>query len=266
MSKLKHAIVTGASSGLGHGIAERLLKRGVQVSVLDLGIADERAAALNAAGSAWQFFRCDVTKLESVKAAVDAAIAAFGPAELSINFAGVGASASFAEMADAEFYRTMEINVTGSYHFARAVMPHLRKGDRLALTASMAGITSNYAYTSYGTSKFAVVGLATTLRYEYEPLGIGISVICPPEVMTPLVDEEIAKGNKIGLEIKQVAGSLQPDYACDKILDGLLAGQWMIIPSFKAKLTAFAAQRLPGVFHLVTMAIVRKVMRKHGAL
>jgi 3-dehydrosphinganine reductase len=263
---MKHAIITGAGSGLGHGIAERLLKRGVKVSVLDLSISDARANVLNSAGSAWQHHRCDVTKLESVKAAVDAAISAFGPAELAVNFAGIGASASFAEMGDAEFYRVMEINVTGTYHFARAIMPHLRKGDRLALTASMAGITSNYAYTSYGTSKFAVLGLATTLRYEYEPHGIHISVICPPEVMTPLVEEEIASGNKIGLEIKRVAGSLQPDYACDKILDGLLAGKWMIIPGFKAKATHFAARRMPGLFHLITMAVVRKVMRKHGAL
>ena len=266
MNTLKHAIITGAGSGLGHGVAERLLKRGVKVSVLDLSISDEHAAVLNAAGSTWQYHHCNVTDLEAVKAAVDAAIAEFGPTELAINFAGVIASASFAEMQDAEFYRVMDINVNGTYHFARAVMPHLRRGDRLALTASMAGITSNYAYTSYGTSKFAVLGLATTLRYEYEPLGIGIGVICPPEVVTPMVNEEIAKGNKIGLEIKQVAGSLQPDYACDKILDGLLAGQWMIIPGFKAKATAFAARRLPGLFHLITMGVVRKVMRKHGAL
>jgi 3-dehydrosphinganine reductase len=270
MGNLKHAIITGAGSGLGHGIAERLLRRGVSVSVLDLGVSTERAARLDAAAAvgkaAWQLHTADVTKLDTVKAAVDAAIAAFGPSELAVNFAGIGASASFAEMDDAEFYRVMDINVTGTYHFERAALPHLRKGDRLALTASMAGITSNYAYTSYGTSKFAVLGLATTLRYEYEPFGIGISVICPPEVMTPMVDEEIAKGNKIGLEIKQVAGSLQPDYACDRILAGLLAGQWMIIPGFKAKATAFAARRFPGLFHLVTMTIIRKVMRKHGAL
>ena len=270
MPQLRHAIITGAGSGLGHGIAERLLRRGIKVSVLDLGISADRAAKLDAAGApvqaAWLFHKADVTKLESVKAAVDAAIAAYGPAELAVNFAGIGASASFAEMDDAEFYRVMEINVYGSYHFARAVMPNLRKGDRLALTASMAGITSNYAYTSYGTSKFAVLGLATTLRYEYEPLGIGISVICPPEVMTPMVEEEIATGDKIGLEIKQVAGSLQPDFACDRILAGLLAGKWMIIPGTKAKLTAFAARRLPGLFHLITMTVVRKVMRKHGAL
>lgn len=270
MRDLKHAIITGAGSGLGHGVAERLLKRGVLVSVLDLGISSERGAALDAAAAAgrsdWQLHKADVTKLATVQAAVDAAIIAYGPSELAINFAGIGASASFAEMEDAEFYRVMEINVTGTYHFVRAVLPHLRKGDRLALTASMAGITSNYAYTSYGTSKFAVLGLATTLRYEYEPLGIQISVICPPEVMTPMVDEEIAKGNKVGLEIKRVAGSLDPAFACDKIVAGLLAGQWMIIPGFKAKATAFAARRFPRLFHLVTMAIVRKVMRKHGAL
>src|SRR3546814_2598867 len=57
---------------------------------------------------------------------------------------------------------------------------------RLALIASMAGLTSNYAYAAYGASKFGVVGLATTLRYEYEPLGIGISCICPPEVKTQI--------------------------------------------------------------------------------
>lgn len=270
MPKWKHAIVTGGGSGLGHGIAARLLRDGVVVSVLDLAIGDERAAALDMAagqGSArWQFLTADVTQLATVKTAVDSAIASFGHAGLAVHFAGVGASASFAEMDDAEFYRTMTINVNGSYHFARAVMPHLLKGDRLALTASMAGITSNYAYTSYGTSKFAVLGLATTLRLEYEALGIGISCICPPEVKTPLVDEERAQGNRIGLEIKAVAGSLSADRACDGIYAGLRAGKWLIIPGFKAKLTAFAARRMPGIFNAVTQGIIRKVMRKHGAL
>jgi 3-dehydrosphinganine reductase len=270
MGHTRHAIITGAGSGLGHGIAERLLKRGTKVSVLDLGIPADRAAILDAAAKSgnaeWQLHKADVRKLDSVKAAVDAAIAAYGPTELAVNFAGVGALTAFADMEDAEFYRIMEINVTGSYHFARAVMPHLRKGSRLALTASMAGITSNYGYTSYGTSKFAVMGLATTLRYEYEPLGIGVTAICPPEVITPLVHEEKATGNPIGLEIKQLAGSLQPDYACDKILEGLLAGKRVIIPGFKAKVTAFAAQRMPELFNWATKIIVRRVMRKHGAL
>ena len=261
MDNLKHAIITGAGSGLGHGIAERLLKRGVKVSVLDLGVPADRAVTLDAAAKTgkveWQLHKTDVRKLDSVKAA----IAAYGPTELAVNFADVGALTTFADMEDTEFYRVMDINVIGSYHFARAVMPHLRKGGRLALTASMAGITSNYGYTSYGTSKFAVGGLATTLRYEYEPLGIGVTAICPPEVITPMVHEEKMTGNPIGLEIKRLAGSLQPDYACDKILAGLIAGKRVIIPGFKAKATAFAAQRMPGLFDWAIKIMVRKVMK-----
>src|SRR3546814_19586442 len=95
------------------------------------------------------------------------------------------------------------------------------KGSCLALIASMAGLTSNYAYAAYGAPKFGVVGLATTLRYEYEPLGIGISCICPPEVKTPMVASERANGNPVSLELKEFAGSLEIDPACDAMLAGL---------------------------------------------
>lgn len=264
----KHAVVTGAGSGLGHGIAVRLLKHGVDVSAIDRAISDERRdlldAAARAGGASWRMHVADVTQRTAMQDAVAAAISAHGPADLAAHFAGIGGLSSFEEMEDAEFYRMMDVNVNGSYHFARAVIPHLRPGDRLALTASMAGITSNFGYTSYGTSKFAVLGLATTLRLEYEPRGIHVSVICPPEIKTPMVESEYARGNRIGIEVKQVAGSLQPDEACDAIFADLLAGKWMIIPSFKGKTIAFMATRMPGLFNFMTSRVIRKVMKKHG--
>jgi NAD(P)-dependent dehydrogenase (short-subunit alcohol dehydrogenase family) len=268
MPNWKHALVTGAGSGLGHGIAERLLVDGVLVSVFDLAIGDKRRAELDSAAARgraqWQFLFADVTRLETVQAAVDKAIATFGHANLAVHFAGVGAATAFADLDDAEFYRVMTINVNGSYHFARAVLPHMGKGDHLALTASMAGITSNYGYTSYGTSKFAVYGLATTLRLEYEPRGLRISCICPPEVMTPMVEAEHAIGDPVSIAVKRVAGSLSPKEGCDGIYAGLKAGRWLIIPGFKARATAFAARRMPGLFHAITIGVIRKVMRKHG--
>lgn len=268
MPQWKHALVTGAGSGLGHGIAERLLADGVVVSAIDLGITGSRRAVLDAAavrgGTRWQLLTADVTRLETMQAAVDTAIATFGHADLAVHFAGVGAATAFADMDDAEFTRVMTINVNGSYHFARAVLPHMGKGDHFALTASMAGITSNYGYTSYGTSKFAVYGLATTLRLEYEPRGLRISCICPPEVMTPMVETEHASGDPVCIEVKRVAGSLTPQQGCDGIYAGLKAGRWLIIPGFKARATAFAARRMPGLFHAVTMSVIRKVMRRHG--
>src|SRR3546814_20220692 len=135
------------------------------------------------------------------------------------------------------------------------------KGSCLALIASMAGLTSNYAYAAYGAPKFGVVGLATTLRYEYEPLGIGISCICPPEVKTPMVASERANGNPVSLELKEFAGSLEIDPACDAMLAGLDAGRWMIIPGVNSRIPAFAARHLPRPFHAVLPPLTLRPLR-----
>ncbi len=265
-----HAIISGAGSGLGHGLAERLLARGCKVSILDLSVSAERAAALNEAAStgasAWEHFICDITNSGAVKSAVEQAVAAFGAPDLAVNSAGVASNEAFSDLSEAMFHRVMDINVNGSRNFAAAVLPLMRPGARLALIASLAGITSNYGYAAYGTSKFAVRGLATTLRQEYEPRGIHISCICPPEVATPMVAAERATGNPVSLDLKDIAGTLQVDEACDGIMAGIDAGQWLIIPGTKAKLTAFAALRLPGLFYAVTSMLTRKIMRKHGAI
>src|SRR3546814_18443523 len=100
-------------------------------------------------------------------------VVAGGAPQFAINSAGIIINKVLAETPAAEFSRGVDVNLNGSFNFAAAVLPTMGKGSRLALIASMAGLTSNYAYAAYGASKFGVVGLATTLRYEYEPLGIG---------------------------------------------------------------------------------------------
>ena len=264
----RHATISGAGSGIGHGLAVRLLKRGTRVSVFDLAVSAARAEALDAAaahaGVGWQFHQCDITDEQGVAAAVASAVAACGPPDLAINSAGVGSNEAFADISLATFRRVLEINLVGSRNFAAAILPHMPVGSRLALIASLAGITSNYGYAAYGASKFGVIGLATTLRMEYEPLGINVTVVCPPEVATPMVEKEHATGNPIGLAVKQIAGTIGVDQACDGIMAGIDAGRWMVIPGFKGKLTAFVAQRMPGVFYAVTSRVIRKVMRQQG--
>lgn len=268
MKKYRHALISGGGSGLGLGIATRLLRRGAAVSILDLGVSDQSKSALDAAAAQgqgrWMFAATDIRDEAKVRQAVGAAVEAFGAPDLAINSAGIGLCRAFPKMTSEEFRRVMEINLFGSYHFAAAVMPHLVAGSRLALVASLAGITSNYAYAAYGTSKFGVVGLATTLRYEYEPRGIRISCICPPEVKTPLVTAERADGDPVALDLKLIAGSMEADAACDQIVAGLDAGRWIIIPSFAGKATAFAAQKMPTLFYGFMSSMIRKYMRKHG--
>ena len=268
MKTANHVLVTGGGSGLGLGIAIRYLQQGATVSVLDLAVSNaskmelQQAALLN--GTSWQFFKADVTNAAELTEAVKASERQYGPPDIAINSAGVVINKTLADMHPEEFSRVININLNGSFNFAWAVLPTMKAGSRLALIASLAGHTSNYAYSAYGASKFGVVGLATTLRYEYEMQGINISCICPPEVNTPLVDGERLHGNPVSLELKKIAGSMQADVACDQIVAGLNEGRWMIIPGASGKATAFAARYLPGLFHRFMSVMIKKTMAKVG--
>ncbi|SHE71237.1 short chain dehydrogenase [Microbulbifer donghaiensis] len=265
-----HAVISGAGSGIGLGIATRLLRRGSKVSVLDLQLSEGSAAALDCAAEKgtgeWQFLRIDITDAAQVHGAVAEAVRQFGPPELALNSAGIIINKAFTNLTATEFQQVVNVNLNGSFNFASAALPHMRAGARLALIASMAGLTSNYGYAAYGTSKFGVVGLATTLRFECEPLGIGVSCICPGEVRTPMVAGENATGNPISLELKKLAGSLDVDSACDTILAGLDAGRWQIIPGMRSKLTALVSRHCPNVFYRLCCRLLQQVMQRQKPL
>lgn len=267
MKKYQHVIVTGGASGLGLGFAVRLLARGCQVSILDLALSDAIRQQLSAAcqkQGAWQYHSVDVTDEAICIASTKAAVESFGPPDLVIHCAGIILNRTVKEMKGADFKRIIDVNLNGSFHMASAVLPYMKAGSRLALIASMAGITSNYAYAAYGASKFGVVGLATTLRLEYEPLGIQISCICPPEVKTPMVTQERTPGNadEISLALKDYAGSLELDFAADDILKQLDAGRYLIIPGLHAQIVATAVRHFPGTYFRVMNLMVKHEMRK----
>lgn len=268
MKQWKHSVISGGGSGLGLGLAQRLLRRGGKVTVLDLAVSEASHALLNQAAAegqgCWQFIEADIRDDARMVAAVNEAVDAFGEPDLAINSAGIAVNKTFAKMQMEEFRRVIDINLNGSAHFAHAVLPHLKAGSRLALMASMAGLLGTYAYTAYGASKFGVVGLATTLRNEYAPLGIAVSCICPPEVKTPLVAAERVSGDPISLALKQFAGSLETDPACDQMLAGLDAGDWQIIPGKSSKLLAWSSRHFPGPSYAFTNFQIRRLMRKHG--
>ncbi|MCK0162413.1 SDR family NAD(P)-dependent oxidoreductase [Marinobacter sp. S6332] len=269
MTIYNHVIITGGGSGLGLGIASRYLQRGCRVSVLDITLSNESRGQLDVSAgvgqTSWQFHVSDLTDYGRTQTSIMAAIDTYGAPDLAINSAGVVINKAFSDMQPSEFRRVVDINLNGSCHFAKAVLPTMKPGSRLALVASIAGLTSNYAYAAYGASKFGVVGLATTLRYEYEPQGIHISCICPPEVTTPMVEKERTDANPVSLELKALAGSLEPDSACDQIVTGLDAGRWQIIPGFSGKLTAFAARYLPGPFNAIMLKLIARALRKHSS-
>ncbi len=258
------ALISGAGSGIGLRLSEMLRARGVAVSAFDLrfGPDAERRLTVDAAAPPATLREVDVTDGVALGGAVEEAVRADGAPNLAVNCAGIQASAAFDELPEDRFRSVIEVNLIGSRNFAAAVLPELAPSGQLALIASLAGIVPNYGYAAYSASKFGVVGLAGCLRLEYEPRGIAVSVVCPPEVETPMVDEERRTGNAVGLEMKKFSGTLQVDDACEQILDGLSRRRSIIVPGRRAGFTRRLAQFAPGLMRATSDRMVRRELAK----
>ncbi len=265
-SSRQTAFLTGAGSGIGRRLAELLLERGTGAALFDLRFADDARVQLEeasrGAGVACSFHEVDVRDARALQTAVDAAVSVVGPPGLAVNSAGVQISKAFRELTADEFELVVGVNLIGSRNFAASVLPRMQRGSRLALIASLAGIVPNYGYAAYSASKFGVMGLAGALRLEYRPSGINVSVICPPEVETPMVAVEHETGDPVSLELKKFSGTLSLDDASRQILAGLDAGTWMIVPGHRARLTRRLGQFLPGLMNAVSDRMVNRAMKE----
>jgi NAD(P)-dependent dehydrogenase (short-subunit alcohol dehydrogenase family) len=179
----KHAVITGATRGIGWAVAQRLAADGLRVTLLgrDAARATERAASIGAASSV-----CDVGDA----AAVERCFAALGPVDLLVNNAGIAESAPLLKSDDAQFLRLFEVNLLGVVRCTRAVLPGMleRGWGRVVNVASTAGLRG-YAYTSaYAASKHAVVGLTRSLALETAKRGVTINAVCPGFVATGMTE------------------------------------------------------------------------------
>jgi NAD(P)-dependent dehydrogenase (short-subunit alcohol dehydrogenase family) len=270
VTRPKTLFVSGGMSGLGKALAAEYLRRGADVAIFDLAVRDEVLGELGGCklrdSQKIVAYPCSVTEFESLCAAVEQAVEAIGSPELAVNCAGIQRARPFDELPREHFEQVVQVNLFGTRNFAAAVLPAMGRGARLALVSSMAGFAANYSYSAYCGSKFGVIGLGRVLRLEYRPRGIEVSLICPPEVDTPMVVDEMKTMHPVSRKLKDVGGTLSVAQAMTGILAGLDAGKHVIIPGAKAKLTYFCSRYLPDfIMNRVVDGIVRSELGKMDA-
>ena len=165
------AVITGGASGIGRASAQRLGQDGIRVVTLDVsGDADVVV---------------DVTD----PAAVGAAIEAIGPVDILVNSAGiVGPNKPLWEVSDQEWAATFAVNVNGTFHLCRAVVPGMRDRGwgRIVNLASMAGKDGNPRLGVYSATKAAVIGMTKSLGKELATSGVLVNAIAPAVIETPM--------------------------------------------------------------------------------
>ena len=187
--KGKHAVVTGASRGIGLAVARTLLAHGARVTLM---ARDAEALALAAAGlgegAAWQ--AADVSDIESVAGA----FARAGTVDILVNNAGQAASAPFAKTDAALWQRMLDVNLTGAYYCTQAALPAMLDAGwgRIVNVASTAGLTGYRYVAAYCAAKHGLVGLTRALALELASKGITVNAVCPGYTETDIVQEAVA--------------------------------------------------------------------------
>ena len=188
----KVAVITGAGSGFGEGIATRFAAEGARVVVNDVAPhAGERvAAAIRAAGGQAQFVQADVSRGESMGALRAGAIKAFDGVDILVNNAGVShRNQPMLEVSEAEFDRVYAINVKSLYWAAQHFVPHFRQrqGGVFLNIASTAGVRPRPGLVWYNGTKGAMITLSKAMAVELAPDRIRVNVINPVAGDTPLL-------------------------------------------------------------------------------
>jgi NAD(P)-dependent dehydrogenase (short-subunit alcohol dehydrogenase family) len=185
----KVVFITGGARGIGAAVAMESARRGARIALA--GLEPEQLAATAAqVGAGTPHFDCDVTEMESVRAAVDGTVAELGGIDVVLANAGIGTYGT-AEKGDPEAWlRTIDINLNGAYRTVHATLPHvLERRGYIGVVCSIASFAPLAGMSSYNASKAGAEALVRAVRQEVGFRGVDVGAIHPSWIDTALVRE-----------------------------------------------------------------------------
>jgi NAD(P)-dependent dehydrogenase (short-subunit alcohol dehydrogenase family) len=254
--KGKVAVVTGAASGIGYGLAERCAKEGMKLVLADVeeGALTKAEQDIKGMGAEVIAVKTDVSKAGDVEALAKKTLDAYGAVHLLFNNAGVSGGVNIFATTLNDWAWTLGVNLWGVIYGVHYFLPVMLKQDTecyIVNTASVAGLLTSTDNLPYAVSKHAVVALSETAYRELERAKskVGISVICPGIINTNILDHErnrptglknppnpafdmnSPQAQQIRKEIKRVfANGMSPEKVADIVFSGIRENKFYILP------------------------------------
>jgi 3-dehydrosphinganine reductase len=257
-----HVVITGGSSGIGLEVARQVVARGAHVSLIARDAVRLGAAAADVSAAATA--SADVADAAALGEALASIVSEGGPCDVLVTSAGSAHPGYFEQLDDSVFRDQMEVDYFGTLYAIRAVVPSMIERGRghIVTISSTAGLLGVFGYTAYAPAKFAVRGLAETLRAELAPHGIVVSCAYPPDTRTPGFDAE----NELKPpETVRISAAIKPREAPDvarAIVRGIERDRLVITADAQTAALARAAGLLGPVVRRTMDRQVRKARRE----
>jgi 3-hydroxybutyrate dehydrogenase len=193
----KTAIVTGSTSGIGHGIAEAFASQGINVMLNGFGDAAEIEKTRSAMETKFKvkvtYSAADMSKPADIRQMVTDTVAQHGSVDLRVNNAGIQFVADVIDFPEDRWDQIIAINLSSAFHASKAALPFMKKAGwgRIINIASAHGLVGSAGKSAYVAAKHGIVGLTKVIALEHANDGITANAICPGWVLTPLVEKQI---------------------------------------------------------------------------
>ena len=221
MSNRKTAVITGSSSGIGHGIAEGLAAANYNIVLNGIEPADEiesaRKALEDTHGIKAIYSNANLMEADGARELISAGESAFGQIDVLVNNAGIQFVSAVEEFPDEKWQAIQSLNLSSAFYTTKAVAAGMkeRKWGRIINIASAHGLVASPFKSAYVAAKHGIVGLTKTIALEVAEHGVTVNAVCPGYVWTPLVEKQIpdtAKSRGISEDevINDVLLSAQP--------------------------------------------------------
>jgi len=263
-------LVTGAASGIGRSTALAFARHGARLVLADLNPASLTAVRkeVESLGATARDWTVDVADEAAMRGFADAVHADVGPLDVLVNNAGIGYLGGFVSSPLESWRRCLDINVLGVAHGCYWFLPPMIAAvgaRRVVNVASLAGIAPAPSMSAYAASKHAVMGLSDVLALELSATEVGVTVVCPGIIDTPITASSASVSPSVSAE--QLARlrdyyrtkGASPDTVADAIVDGVRRGRSLVLVGPKAR-PAYHMKRISRTLvRRLSLADARKV-------
>lgn len=238
----KAVFITGGSSGIGLAVATEIARSGLADRFALFARDPERlrdaaeAVRLVSPDSIVSIFPVDLLDALPAVTVMDQAVAELGLPQRLILSAGMTCPGRWDRVDPGTHRRVMDLNYFGSFSVVHHLVPKMAPGSSIAFIGSAAGLVATYGYAAYSPSKFALHGLAETLRVELRPRGISVTLCMPPDTDTPMLAAERPLRPAVTSRLAAGAPTLSARTVARATVNGMEAGRFLVLPGFKLKL------------------------------